>query len=111
MTVPPASLITSRSVAVPDAEVDDRYAQRLSGHRRERASHVRLDVLGIIFRRQIAHPRVEELDGVGAGGDLGAKIAAHDLGELVHERVPRVGAPNMSFLVFAKLALLPPSMR
>ena len=36
---------------------------------------MRLDELAIVVRPERAHPAVEELDGLGAGGDLGVQVA------------------------------------
>ncbi len=57
----------------------------------EHTLHVRLDVLGVVGGREVAHPGVEELDGVDPGGNLRAEVAPDDLAQLLHERSPRVG--------------------
>ena len=70
------------------AEMDDRHAGALDVG--EDAPHVRLHVLDVVGGREVAHPGVEELDGVDPGGNLRAEVAPDDLAQLLHERRPRI---------------------
>ena len=49
---------------------------------------MRQDELAIVGRRERAHPGVEELHGLRAGGDLAVQVVGGDLGEARHEGVP-----------------------
>jgi hypothetical protein len=52
-------------------------------------SHVRLDELDVVGRRQCAYPGIEQLDGLRSGLHLGSQVAPHDFGEpIVVELIP-----------------------
>ena len=104
MTVPPASRIDSSSVAVP-------VPKWMTGTPvlcdvGEDVPHVGLHVLDVVGGREVAHPRVEELHGVGPGRDLRAEVAAHDLAELLHERAPGVGLAEHELLGLGEVRAL-----
>src|SRR5688500_13703036 len=66
------------------AEVDGRRSADFL----EDARHVWLDVAHVVRGAERTDPRVEELDYVHAGVDLGIEVAGHDRRELLHQRVP-----------------------
>jgi hypothetical protein len=49
---------------------------------------VRQHELAIVRGRQRAHPGIEELDGLGPGGDLPVEVRRGDAGEARHQRMP-----------------------
>src|SRR5256886_3011373 len=68
-------------------EVDHRHAART--RELEGPLAVRKHVGRVVRRRQAAHPAVEQLQGPCAGAGLARQIAAHELGEPLHQLVPR----------------------
>ncbi len=71
------------------AEVDQRHAARR--RQVQRVAAVRLDVLAVVGRSEAAHPAVEQLQRARAGSGLSRQIAAHKIGELAEQAVPRGG--------------------
>ncbi len=66
------------------------------------------DVLTVDPRRERAHPRVEELDHVGAGAHLGRHVRGEGLGQLREEGVPRLGLGEHQRLGSRQLAARAP---
>ena len=75
---------------VPGAEVDGGNAGLADGI--EDAGHVGQHRRLVLAGAQDADPAIEDLDNLGAGGDLLPEVADDDLRGLVHERRPEVGA-------------------
>ena len=67
----------------PRAEVDRRDVDGGEDTRR-----IRGDVLAVVAGRERAHPRVEQLDHVGAGARLRGDVAGEHVGEPLEQRVP-----------------------
>src|SRR4051812_26783460 len=57
----------------------------------EDRADVRLDVLAVVGGAEPTHPAVEQLDDVGAGRDLGAKVGGDHRRQPAHQLVPGIG--------------------
>ena len=81
--------MSSSSSPVPDAEVDSGHAEVLQAG--EDLAGGGQDVAPVVGGAEHAGPRVEQLDGVGPGLDLGPQRRQHDAGQRVEQRRPELG--------------------
>ena len=89
ITSPPAAAMSASSVDGAGAEVDRRHAR--VAQRVEHAPRPRRDELGVVGRREVPDPRVEELHEVGARARLRHRVRRERVGELVEQRAPDLG--------------------
>ena len=80
--------------AGPHAEVGRRDAERRDPL--EQAAHPRPQPALVVERREAAHPGVEHLDGLRAGGHLGAEVRDRRVHEAVQQRGPGLGLARAS---------------
>ena len=78
-----------QQVRAPGSEVD--AGDTGVGDPREDPLHMGEDPRLVVAPAQRAHPGVEELEDVDAGGDLGPQVADGHLGELLHQLLPQLG--------------------
>ena len=71
------------------AEVNNRGASFLQAL--DHDFDVRQNVATIIFNAETSDPAIEDLNDVGASGDLGRGIFGGDVNQLLHERIPNIG--------------------
>src|SRR6266571_33627 len=88
------------------AEVDAGNAERLE--RPEYCARMVHDSRLIVFARKRAHPRVEQLNRLRAGGNLSLEVPGHCGGELLEELVKSLRLSEHECLDFGEIARWPP---
>jgi len=88
------------------SEMDHRHPRLL--HIFQNVGHVRLHIFFVVGGRELANPRVKELNAIGAGFYLLSQIAANNFGELLHQHVPRGGLAVHHLLRFGEVSAFAP---
>ena len=86
-----ASRLAHRGKQGRGAGAEMHHGDAAGAHRVEDPPRVGQRELAVVARRERAHPRVEDLHGLGSRLDLGEQVIGDDGGEGVREPVPRLG--------------------